>query len=268
MSDSPVLVWFRRDLRLADNPALHAACESGRPVIPVFIWAPTEEAPWEPGGAAKWWLHHALESLRVSLEKMGSRLVVRRGPTVEALTRLMSETGATAVYWNRFYEPAITERDARIKSWLRGSGVEASSFNAALMFEPNVVQTRLATPYTVFTPYWRACMEQPPPDAPLPDATKDFVARALPELTSCGRHRAVAADRLGRGHALDVGSVGIRGTFARQTNSLVTPFKSMATSATAPTTRARRACRPICISGKLDLGNCGTWSVLAAAKMR
>jgi deoxyribodipyrimidine photo-lyase len=168
MSDSPVLVWFRRDLRLADNPALHAACESGRPVIPVFIWAPTEEAPWEPGGAAKWWLHHALESLRVSLEKMGSRLVVRRGPTVEALTRLMSETGATTVYWNRLYEPAITERDARIKSWLRGSGVEASSFNAALMFEPNVVQTRLATPYTVFTPYWRACMEQPPPDAPLP----------------------------------------------------------------------------------------------------
>ena len=63
MTDSPVLVWFRRDLRLADNAALHWACASARPVIPVYIWAPEEDAPWEPGGATKWWNHHALESL-------------------------------------------------------------------------------------------------------------------------------------------------------------------------------------------------------------
>jgi len=181
MTESPVLLWFRRDLRVADNLALQAACESGRAVIPIFIWAPGEEAPWEPGGASNWWLHHALESLRSSLEKLGSKLIVRRGPTVEAITRLVSETGATTIYWNRLYEPAITERDIRIKNWLRGSGVEASSFNAALMFEPDTVQTRLGTPYTVFTPYWRACMDAPPPEAPVPAPKRLAAPAQFPE---------------------------------------------------------------------------------------
>ena len=81
----PVLVWFRQDLRIEDNSALSAAVETGRPVIPVYIHAPEEEGTWPPGGASKWWLHHALEALDKALQGYGSGLVLRSGPTLESL---------------------------------------------------------------------------------------------------------------------------------------------------------------------------------------
>ena len=77
-----VLVWFRQDLRIEDNPALAAALKTGRPLIPLYIYAPTEETPWAPGGASKWWLHHALESLDKKLQEFGSRLVLRTGDSL------------------------------------------------------------------------------------------------------------------------------------------------------------------------------------------
>src|ERR1700742_710914 len=101
------LVWFRIDLRLADNPALQAAVEHGGPIIPVFIYAPDEETPWQPGGASKWWLHKSLEKLQSSLHGIGSRLILRQGPSLETLLLLIKEIGADAVFWNRRYEPAI-----------------------------------------------------------------------------------------------------------------------------------------------------------------
>src|SRR5436190_7437209 len=106
------LVWFRLDLRLADNPALAAALERGGSVVPVFIHAPDEEAPWSPGAASNWWLHQSLQSLDASLRKLGSQLILRRGPTLATLQALIRETGATAVFWNRRYEPAAIARDA------------------------------------------------------------------------------------------------------------------------------------------------------------
>ncbi|MCX7431053.1 MAG: deoxyribodipyrimidine photo-lyase, partial [Planctomycetia bacterium] len=75
------LVWFRHDLRLDDNPALAAAAARGA-VVPVFIWAPEEEAPWEPGTASRWWLHQSLEKLAATLERLGTPLVIRRGPSL------------------------------------------------------------------------------------------------------------------------------------------------------------------------------------------
>ncbi|MDX1438596.1 MAG: deoxyribodipyrimidine photo-lyase, partial [Rubricoccaceae bacterium] len=98
---NPVLVWFRKDLRLADNPALFEAARRGGPVIPVFVWAPEEEAPWPPGGASRWWLHEALKSLNSDLAELGSRLVLREGSTHEVLLTLAREVDAKAVYWNR-----------------------------------------------------------------------------------------------------------------------------------------------------------------------
>lgn len=85
---APALVWFRQDLRLSDNPALAATLERRSAVIPVFIWAPEEEGDWPPGAASRWWLHQSLASLRSELEKRGSRLVIRRGPTIDALRAL------------------------------------------------------------------------------------------------------------------------------------------------------------------------------------
>ena len=108
------LVWFRHDLRLDDNPALLAAAARGA-VVPVFIWAPEEETPWEPGAASRWWLHQSLEKLAATLEKMGAPLVIRRGPSLEALRALATEFSATHIAWNRRYEPAVIRRDTAIK---------------------------------------------------------------------------------------------------------------------------------------------------------
>ena len=116
MTRSPSIVWFRQDLRLSDNPALAAALALGVPVVPVFIWAPEEEDSWRLGGASKWWLNHSLAALSAELEARGSRLTIRRGPTIKAFTELLEETGAGAVFWNRRYEPMALERDGKLKS--------------------------------------------------------------------------------------------------------------------------------------------------------
>ncbi|MGA8030587.1 MAG: deoxyribodipyrimidine photo-lyase [Bryobacteraceae bacterium] len=155
----PVLVWFRLDLRLEDNPALLAAAESGSPVIPIFIWAPEEEEPWPPGAASCWWLHQSLKSLQAFLDSQGSRLILRLGPTVATLKQLIAETGANAVFWNRRYEPAIIARDAAVQKALDVEGIQVQSFNSALLFEP-------WKPFQVFSPFWRACLNQPEPAAP------------------------------------------------------------------------------------------------------
>ena len=152
-----ILVWFRRDLRLADNPALYAAKQHR--VIPIYIHAPEEEAPWQPGGASRWWLHHSLDALAAELKKMGSRLILRQGDTAAALLQLLAEIGADAVYCNRLYDPATMKRDAAIKRLLADKGIEYKSFAAGLLFEPWEVLTQSATPYKVFTPFWNSCQK-------------------------------------------------------------------------------------------------------------
>ena len=96
MSVSPSIVWFRNDLRLADNPALHGAVQRGGSIVPVFIYAPDEESPWSPGGATRWWMHQSLGALDPSLRTLGSRLVIRRGLTEKTLLSLAKATGANA----------------------------------------------------------------------------------------------------------------------------------------------------------------------------
>ncbi|HYW45365.1 MAG TPA: deoxyribodipyrimidine photo-lyase [Bryobacteraceae bacterium] len=158
---APTLLWFRQDLRLSDNPALSAALERRSPVIPVFIWAPEEEGDWPPGAASRWWLHHSLASLRAALERRGSRLIIRRGPTAAALSGLVTESDASAVLWNRRYEPAAVARDRELKSKLRDSGLIAESFNGSLLFEPWTIRNSSEQPFRVFTPFWRACLTKP-----------------------------------------------------------------------------------------------------------
>ncbi len=161
MSSAPTLVWFRQDLRLADNPALKAAVDRGRPVVPVYIHDDDGEGDWPAGGATRWWLHHSLKSLDADLRKLGSRLVIATGESGTELTRLLSATGADAVYWNRRYEPAIITRDKAIKSALQADGFEAKSFNSALLFEPHTVQNKQGNPFQVFTPFWKHCLTLP-----------------------------------------------------------------------------------------------------------
>ncbi len=166
---SPVIVWFRQDLRLSDNPALHAAAATGRPVVPVYILDRDGAGPWAPGGASRWWLHHSLDSLARRLAAHGLNLVLRRGPAGPVLERLVAETGARGVCWNRLYEPGAIRRDGAIRAALRAAGVAVESFNAALLFEPGTVLSGSGAPYRVFTPFWRACLAADPPVPPRPE---------------------------------------------------------------------------------------------------
>jgi deoxyribodipyrimidine photo-lyase len=159
------VVWLRQDFRLGDHPALAAAAGRGV-VVPVYIHAPEEEHPWSPGGASRWWLHQSLAAFDASLRRLDSRLILRRGPSLAALQTLVRETGATAVFWNRRYEPAVTARDAGIKTALRAAGLEVESFNGALLHEPWTVQNQSGKPFQVFTPFWKHCLAKPEPAAP------------------------------------------------------------------------------------------------------
>jgi deoxyribodipyrimidine photo-lyase len=165
---SSVLLWFRHDLRLADNPALLAAEASGGPVIPVFIWSPDEEGRWQPGAASRWWLHQSLTRLDASLRERGSRLILRRGPTPEALRGVLAETGSSGMFWNRRYEPAVVDRDRQVKTALQRDGWVAVSFNSSLLFEPWAVRTQQGQPYQVFSAFWRACLASQEPTLPVP----------------------------------------------------------------------------------------------------
>jgi deoxyribodipyrimidine photo-lyase len=170
------LVWFRHDLRLDDHPALAAAVARGE-IVPVFIWAPEEEAPWEPGGASRWWLHHSLERLAAALAKAGAPLVIRRGPSLATLRSLAREFAATHVVWNRRYEPAVITRDTAIKKALTADGLHVESFNGGLLFEPVHVATKEGKPYQVFTPFWRALLAREEPAEPVA-APRKLVAAA------------------------------------------------------------------------------------------
>ena len=163
---SNALIWFRRDLRLADNPALEAALRAGHAPVPVYIHAPEEESPWAPGAASKAWLHRSLQALDAELRARGSRLVIRCGDSLAELEKLIAETQAEALHWNRLYEPAAIARDTRIKQGLKSRGLTVESHNAALLVEPWTVQTGNGDPYRVFTPFWKNARVRLDPAAP------------------------------------------------------------------------------------------------------
>jgi deoxyribodipyrimidine photo-lyase len=166
---STALVWFRRDLRLADHAALAAAVAHASCVVAVYVHSPEDDGEWRPGAASDWWLHHSLLRLDEALRGLGIALTVRRGPPARELPAVAAETGANCVYWNRLYEPATVARDTGLKADLRSRGFTCESFGGALLCEPSQLRTAQGGPYKVFTPFWRACqpsLEALP--APLP----------------------------------------------------------------------------------------------------
>jgi len=162
--DHPVILWFRRDLRLGDNPALAAAVESGRPVIAAYVHDPALDGR-SMGGASQWWLDKSLRALDTDLAMRGSRLVVRADEAAAALTALVAETGATAVFVNRMFEPAAWARDAALAETLKAKGVEMRGFNATRLAAPGAVLTKAGEPFKVFTPFSRALWDQARPRA-------------------------------------------------------------------------------------------------------
>jgi deoxyribodipyrimidine photo-lyase len=151
---SPALLWFRCDLRLADNPALQALIDAGHTPLPVYIHD-EPDADWQTGAASRWWLHHSLIALQQSLQQHGSDLLVFQGDPEGILTRLLQQTGADRLAWNRRYEPACIKRDEHIKQVLEKQGCHVSSHNAALLREPWENLKDDGSPYRVFTPFWK-----------------------------------------------------------------------------------------------------------------
>jgi deoxyribodipyrimidine photo-lyase len=169
---SPALVWFRDDLRVGDNPALHAAARSGQPVVAVYIHDALSEGIRPIGGAQKWMLHQALAALCGKLQGMGARLILRSGPAGDVLPLIVAQTGAGAVYWNRRHQAAEVAIDSALKQRLSEDGLEVKSFNGNLRHEPALVKTGDGGPYRVYSPFWRALEKLEPPRRPLPSPAK------------------------------------------------------------------------------------------------
>ena len=171
-SSNPALYWLRDDLRLGDNPALVAAIASGAPLLCVYILDEASSNLRRAGGASKWWLHHSLQQLSGALQAIGGRLDLFCGAAEAILAELAQASGAEKVFWNRRYGASEIALDSSVKASLRGMGLEVCSFNASLLHEPWQVQTKSATPFKVFSPYWRTAMAQRTWPAPLPAPAK------------------------------------------------------------------------------------------------
>jgi deoxyribodipyrimidine photo-lyase len=155
---SPNIVWFRQDLRLHDQPALVAAAAEGL-VIPVYILDAETPGERRMGGAQRWWLHHSLAALQRSLPG----LILRRGNVVHELARLMAETGATRIHAIRHYEPWWQEAESEITA-----EADLALHDGNHLARPSTILTGGGTRYRVFTPWWRALLQQMPPPKPLP----------------------------------------------------------------------------------------------------
>lgn len=160
---APIIVWFRRDLRLTDNAPLSAACETGRPTIALYVHDRLDS-----GAASRWWLHHSLTALVDSLRARGIRLLIRSGSPDGEIREVIRDTGAAAVYYSRCFEPDSMAQEKALDVAI-GDATDIQVFDDYLLRKPDEVLTKSGTPYKVFTPYWKASTLLGEPRLPLPE---------------------------------------------------------------------------------------------------
>jgi deoxyribodipyrimidine photo-lyase len=153
------LVWFRRDLRMADHAALGRALRSHRQVYCAFVWDTDilDALPTRTHRRVEF-LHASLAELDRALRAHGGGLVVRHGRAIDEVPRLAASLGASAVYANRDYEPSAIARDETVRARLREAGVAFCSTKDQVIFERDEIRTKTGSAYAVFTPYknaWR-----------------------------------------------------------------------------------------------------------------
>ncbi|KAG0484525.1 hypothetical protein HPP92_008604 [Vanilla planifolia] len=161
VSPSRTIVWFRRDLRIEDNPALSMAAKDGL-VLPVFIWCPAEEGPYFPGRCSRWWLKQSLAHLDQSLKALGAPLLfIVAQSSVSALFQCIAATDATRVFYNHLYDPFSLVRDQLVKSQLVDQGIAVRSFNGDLLHEPWEIHDKSGHAFTTFNEFWVSCLSCP-----------------------------------------------------------------------------------------------------------
>jgi len=165
------VVWLRRDFRLCDNPAIRHAVDHSDQVVLLYIHAPHEEHPWQPGAASNWWLHHSLSAFGRQVREKQGDLIIRQGDSLKSLIEVCMETGSKTVCWNRLYEPAIVKRDRKVKEELEKLGIRTVDFAGALLREPEEVLKEDGGIYRVYTPFSKRHASLAPPEPLLDEPT-------------------------------------------------------------------------------------------------
>ncbi len=148
--------WFRRDLRLTDNTALNAALAMHAQVVPLYITSDWEKSHHWCGAPRQEFLCGSLQSLHQNLEVKGGRLIVRSGRADLVLEKLVRESGASAIYFNRDPDPFGREMEQRVETMAKKAGIAAHSFKDAAAHERDEVLNGEGRSFRVFTPYARA----------------------------------------------------------------------------------------------------------------
>jgi deoxyribodipyrimidine photo-lyase len=174
------IVWFRKDLRLKDNPALFHSARSG-PILPVYIW--DETLPEQEEGASRWWLHESLLSLARSLSSTGSPLVFARGSTKEVLVHFAKRSNAQKIVWNELTEPWAKTFDLSLKKELLSTGLKVETYPPDLLSDPESMMGKNG-PYRVFGQFWKRLRPALDPSAPFPAPERIFP----PEFSVISEH--------------------------------------------------------------------------------
>ncbi len=221
------LVWLRRDLRLNDNPALHAATKAFDAVLPVFIDDDADD-DWAHGAASRAWLHRSLAALQDAIRQRGGQLLLRKGPAAEALADLISRTGAAGIYWNRLYEPYAVDRDKALKSRFKEQGLDCRSFSGGLLVEPWEVETGAGQPYKVFTPFWRRIEERLPTRESVPTPRKLTAPAGIPDSTDVAELKLAPRIRWDQSfwNVFEPGEAGARAQLKRFAGGGLTGYKA------------------------------------------
>ncbi|MEP2777591.1 MAG: deoxyribodipyrimidine photo-lyase [Luteolibacter sp.] len=191
-----IIHWFRRDLRIADNTALHQAAASGKAVIPVYVLSDWKGEHHWTGANRQHFLCGCLESLLENLKTVGGRLILREGDAVKALMSLAKETGATAIYFNRDPDPFGKKTEARLRECCLAAGLECHGHDDIALHGPTEIYTQSETPYKVFTPYLRNWLSK---DKPTPlskpsslDTPTGIESLNLPDVSRWGLEKPAA----------------------------------------------------------------------------
>ena len=185
------MILFREfDLRLFDHAPLHYGLSQGGDTAFIFIWDDSDYPSGRPlGSASKWWLLHSLKALQLDIKKKGGTLSIMRGHTATVLQNLCQKNHISHIFFHKGYDPRARAIEESIQEFLKEYPVQLHIFEGQLLFTPQEIFTKEGKSFSVFTPFWKCCLEKledtlTHPLFPLPH---DFVShedtRSLPSIT-------------------------------------------------------------------------------------